>query len=157
MQRVNWKYLILSFFFFIILLTSPLYYHSFLILLKEIFEFQYLNLYAGGISLIFTVLQKIKTKKIVFSYNMSFSDFRSSVGDIISIIDTPITIVCCLTLARGLFFQELEGVVFFPYLKGYELIFVLLVVLYLLYVSMSELWKNIKDTCFDNKQKKDIE
>ncbi len=113
---------------------------------KFILTLPNLNLYAGGVSFVFTILIKYKKREINFTTNMSFKDFRTSFGDIISFIDNPIVIVGALGLAKGLFLHYIEGENFFPYLSKYEIALLLLVTFYLLYVSLIELYLNIIDT-----------
>lgn len=150
MKIFDWKYtgiaagLILGF------ILSHIFYSEILFSIKCILNLPDLNLYAGGVATIFTILQKIKSRKIAFKKMMSIKEFSASIGDIISFIDNPILIVGSLTMVKGLFFQLTEDKEFIP-LKGVELTFIIIVTLYLLYSSLLELWNNISGTCWQDK------
>jgi hypothetical protein len=145
MKYFAWSILLLGTF-----VLSHLYYHQVICGIRFVITLPYLNLYAGGVSIIFTVLSKIKLGKISFHGKMSFEDFRASLSDVISFIDNPIIIVGSLGLAKGLFLYYFDSVPFFPFLKNYEITLVLIVTLYLLYTSTVELWSNILKTLFSD-------
>lgn len=128
---------------------SHIFYDNVLYFTKCVLSVPNLNLYAGGVSTIFTILYKVKSRKIEFKKLMSIKEFSANIGDVISFIDNPIIIVGSLTLVKGLFFQITENVVFIP-LQGIELTFIIIVTIYLLYSSILELWATIYGTCWKN-------
>jgi hypothetical protein len=149
LKKFDWKYSSIAIILIIGFVLSHIFYNHILYYIKCFFYIPELNVYAGAIAIIFTILHKIKGRKINFDADMSFKDFRASIGDIISFVDNPIILVGSFALAKGLYLQYFDNTIYFPFLKGYELTFILLVTLYLLFISLMELWKNIKETCFD--------
>lgn len=148
LKNFDLKYFALALALIGVFVLTHIYYNRVLNCLKCVLEFPYLNLYAGGLATIFTVLQKIKTRKISFKANMSFKDFQESMSDIISFIDNPVITICSLALAKGLFLQQTEGIIYYPFFNKLEITFIFLVTLYLLYSSLMEIWRNIKETCW---------
>lgn len=83
-----------------------------------------------------------------FSGNMSFKSFHANVSDIISFVDNPIILVGALGLSEGLFLHYVENVRYFPYLEEFEITLILFVTLYLLYISVFELVRDIRTVVF---------
>jgi hypothetical protein len=82
---------------------------------------------------------------------MSFTEFRIPVEDILSFIGNQVTLVCSISLAKGVFFQtwgeETWGDInYFPKFEKWELAFVGIVTSYLFFISAMELVRNIKET-----------
>lgn len=156
MRKFDWKY----FMFAIILITGFILFRlNYIAVMNSIQWFlslPNLSLYFGSIATIFTLLGKFKSGKIAFNSRISFVDFRASISDIVSFVDNPIVIVGSLGLAKGLFLYYLGNVKYFPFLNSYEIILVLLVTLYLLYISLLELWNNIIKTFSKDIISKDI-
>lgn len=155
MKIFDWKYIGIAAGLILGFVLTHIFYPEVLHFTKYILNIPDLNLYAGGLATIFTILQKIKTRKIEFKKIMSIKEFSASIGDIISFIDNPILIVGSLTLVKGIFFQLTEKIQFIP-LTGVELTFIIIVTLYLLYSSLLELWNNISGTCWKDKPVNDI-
>jgi len=76
---------------------------------------------------------------------MSFNEFKIPVENLLSFVSNPITIVCSLALAKGIYFQLAEGVQYFPFLNGVEITFVAIVTAYLLFISILELGKHFAE------------
>ena len=150
MKIFDWKYFGIAAGLILGFALTHIFYAEVLCFTKSILNVPDLNLYAGGVATIFTILQKIKSRKIEFKKIMSIKEFSASIGDIISFIDNPILIIGSLTMVKGLFFQITEDIQFIP-LKGVELTFIIIVTLYLLYSSLLELWNNISGTCWKDK------
>lgn len=145
-NKIDWKNTILIGILFFAGLLGYLYQQLVLESLKHFFELPELTFFAGGIAAIFTIVHKLKTRKVKFSSSMSFSEFRVPFEDILSFLSNPVTIVCSISLAKGLFLQTTNGTKYFPLFGNTELTFVGLVTAYLLYISIMELIKNIKET-----------
>ena len=146
MKIFDWKYIGITIVLLIVFILSHIFYNQVLYFTKCVLSLRNLNLYAGGVSTIFTILYKVKGRKIEFKKLMSIKEFSANIGDVISFIDNPIIIVGSLTLVKGLFFQITENIVFIP-LQGIELTFIIIVTIYLLYSSILELWTTIYGTC----------
>ncbi|HLG34761.1 MAG TPA: hypothetical protein VI757_07780 [Bacteroidia bacterium] len=147
-RNFDWKYIFIALLLLAGYVYSVIYHKEILIGIKYFFNLPFLNLSAGAVAAIFTMLHKIKTRKITLNYKMSFNEFRGTTADIISFIESPITIVCSLALAKGLFLQYTEGILFFPKFNQVEFYFIGLVTFYLSLTSIMELLNNIKETCF---------
>ena len=113
--------------------------------IKCFFEFPELNLCFGALSAIVTILHKAKTRNFIFSETMSFNEFKIPVENLLSFVSNPITIVCSLALAKGIYFQIVEGIPNFPFFNGIELTFVAIVTAYLLFISVFELGKHFAE------------
>ena len=77
---------------------------------------------------------------------MSFNEFRIPLEDILSFIGNPVTLVCSMSLAKGLFLQTSERIMYFPFFQSVELGFIALVTSYLFFISMMELIRNVRET-----------
>src|SRR5690606_18094912 len=136
LKRLDWKYIGVA----VLLLTGAIISYvcrsEILIGLKNFFEIENLNYFAGGISTIFMLTHKIKMRKFNFSASMSFNEFIISVEDILSFIGNPITLVCSMSLAKGLFLQTTDNVQYFPFFKSIELTFIGLITAYLIFISL---------------------
>ncbi len=152
-KQLDWKYIGLAF----LLLAGEIISYNFrseiLIGLKHFFEIENLNYFAGGVATVFMLTNKIKTRKFKFSASMSFNEFRIPVEDILSFIGNPITLVCSISLARGLFLQTTGSVQYFPFFQSLELTFIGLVTAYLIFISVMELLNNIKETAMNGNSK----
>jgi hypothetical protein len=99
----------------------------------------------GLISFAASVVSKIKHKKISFSNKMAFSQFKIPIEEILSFISNPISIMCSISLARGLFTQLIaHKQTIFNGFSALELTFITLVVFYLLYDGFIDLIYNCK-------------
>ncbi len=143
MKKLDWKYILASISLFVGFIFASLFKVELMNNIKMILTYPFLNLYAGAISTIFTILEKYKSKKISFHSKMTFGDFKTSVSELISFIDNPIILVGSLGLTKGLFLYYSENTNYFPFLNSTEILLVVLVTIYLLYTSLSELWTNI--------------
>jgi hypothetical protein len=145
-KGIDWKSTLITLALVAVGLLGYIFRIEILTSLKTFFEFKELTIYSGGLATIFTISHKLKTRKIKFSPNMSFNEFRIPFEDILSFVSNPITIVCSISLAKGLFLQSTDGDKYFPLFGSMELSFVGLVTAYLLFISMMELVKNMKET-----------
>ena len=103
------------------------------------FNLEWLEYLLVGLSAIITILHKTKFRKLKFSENMSFAQFKVPLEEILSFVSNPITLVCSYSLARGLFLQCTGQEVHFPHFTGIQIAFVTIVIGYLLYSSLWEL------------------
>jgi len=152
-KKLDWKYIGLVIFFFALLISTKVYSDLIMKNIKSFFEIEYLNLFAGGISTVFMFTHKIKTQKLKFNSTMSFHEFRIPFEDILSFIGNPITLICSISLAKGLFMQTSEDIQYFPFFQSIELSFIGAVTAYLIYISVMELVVNIKETILLNNTK----
>ncbi len=152
-KQLDWKYIGLAALLFAGAITSYVFRSQILIGLKNFFEIENLNYFAGGIATIFMLTHKIKMRKFKFSASMSFNEFRIPVEDILSFIGNPITLVCSISLAKGLFLQTADSIQYFPFFQSLELTFIGLVTAYLIFISVMELLNNIKETILNGTSK----
>ncbi|MCU0422805.1 MAG: hypothetical protein MUC81_08350 [Bacteroidia bacterium] len=152
-KQLDWKYVGLAALLFAGAINSYVFRSQILIGLKNFFETENLNYFAGGIATIFMLTHKIKMRKFKFSASMSFNEFRIPVEDILSFIGNPITLVCSISLAKGLFLQTADSVQYFPFFQSLELTFIGLVTAYLIFISVMELLNNIKETILNGTSK----
>jgi len=145
-KQFDWKYIGLAALLSAGSITSYVFRGEILIGLQNFLEIENLNYFAGGIATIFMLTHKIKTRKFKFSASMSFNEFRIPVEDILSFIGNPITLVCSISLAKGIFLQTANSVQYFPFFQSLELSFIGLVTAYLIFISVMELLINIKET-----------
>lgn len=145
-KNIDWKYTVLIIVLVLLGFFGHLFRTEILEGLKAFFELKELTLFAGGLAIIFTITHKLKTKKIRFNSSMSFNEFRRPFEEVLSFLSNPVTIVCSISLAKGLFLQTTNGVKYFPLFGTMELTFVGLVTAYLLYISVMELIRNMKET-----------
>jgi len=155
MKIFDWKYTSIAVGLLIAFVLLHIFYTEVLYTTKCILSLPDLNLYAGGLATIFTILDKVKGRKIELKKIMTIKEFSATIGDVISFIDNPVIIVGSLTLVKGLFFQLTEDKIFIP-LQGVELTFIIIVTLYLLYSSLLELWNTIRGTCWKDPISLDI-
>jgi hypothetical protein len=146
LRDFDWKYALLATFLFSSSVLAYLYNAQILLAIKGFFDIEGLNFFAGLIATVFTLTYKIKTRSLKFSPSMSFNEFRIPVEDILSFIGNPVTLVCSISLAKGLFLQTSENTQYFPFFQSVELGFIALVTSYLFFLSIMELLKNIRET-----------
>jgi hypothetical protein len=146
LKRINLKYTCLILLLCISIGVAHYYQSSIIHWIKVFFEFPELNLYAGGIATIITVCHRIRIGKLTFSPAMSFNEFKKPMEELLSFLSNPITIVCSLSLAKGLFLQISEHIAYFPYFNELEIVFTAIVTAYLLYVSIMDLGKRFLET-----------
>lgn len=145
-SNLDWKYIGLTAILIIGSVFSYIYSVQILAGIKAFFGFRYLNIFAGTLATIITLVHKIKTRKFTFSATMSFNEFRIPVEDILSFVGAPITIVGSLSLAKGLYLQATTNIKYFVFIDNkIELTFIGLVVAYLFFISAMELGKNCKE------------
>lgn len=152
-RRLDWKYIGVVILLFSVSVTSYVFHTDIIISLKNFFEIKNLNYFVGVIATIFMLTHKIKMRKIKFSASMSFNEFRTPVEDILSFIGNPITLVCSISLAKGLFFQIADDIQYFPFFQSLELTFIFIVTAYLIFISLMELLNNIKETLLNGVSK----
>jgi len=145
MNRLDTKYIFVFIFIVIILILSLIFTKEILIGLKSIFEIPSLNLIAGLFATVVTTLNKFKNKEFNFSIAMSFSEFRIPLENILSFIGNPITVVCSISLAKGIFLQYYEKLQYFPLFNDVEVMFIAMVTLYLIYISVMEIIREMKN------------
>ncbi|MEI9918947.1 MAG: hypothetical protein WDO14_09120 [Bacteroidota bacterium] len=155
LNRIDWKYvwIILGLSF-----ASALTYKfsgEIITAIKTFFEIRDLNIIAGGIAAIITITHKIKKRRLKFSPSMSFTAFRIPIEDLMSFVGNPITLVCSISLAKGVFYQawgdETWGsVYYFPHFKGWEVTFIGIVTAYLFFISLMDLLRHVKETLLRN-------
>ena len=109
-KKADLKYIFLVLFLLVSAGLADVFHNLIIHWIRNFFEFSELNLYAGGLATIITILHKIKTRKFIFSPTMSFNDFKIPLEELLSFISNPITLVCSLSLAKGLFLQISEHV-----------------------------------------------
>lgn len=146
LQNFDWKYGLLAAFLFTCSAAAYFYNREMLLYTKMLFELDGLNFFAGALATVFTLTYKIKTRTFRFSPSMSFNEFRIPVEDILSFFGNPVTLVCSLSLAKGLFLQTSENTMYFPFFQSVELSFIGLVTSYLSFLSIMELQRNIRET-----------
>ncbi len=144
-KSFDWKYIGLFVLLCLATLSAYIFKAQLIYSLRCFFQFPGLNLLAGSIATIITVTHKIKTRQFTFSPTMSFNEFKIPVEALLSFISNPITIVCALSLAKGLFLQTSEDVAYFPFFNGIEMIFVAIITAYLLFISIMELAKHFME------------
>lgn len=84
---------------------------------------------------------------------MSFNEFRIPVEDILSFVGNPITLVCSVSLAKGLFLQTTHDINYFPFFQSLELNFIGLVTVYLFFVAIMDLRKVFVETFINGDSK----
>ena len=146
LRHFDWKYAFLAVFLFTCSCLAYFYNAEVLTGIKICFETKGLNYFAGAIATAFTLTYKIKTRTFKFSGSMSFNEFRVPIEDILSFIGNPVTLVCSISLAKGLFLQTSENAMYFPFFQSVELGFIALVTSYLFFISIMELLRNIRET-----------
>jgi hypothetical protein len=156
LKDFDWKYFLLTIFLFGCSGSAYFFSANILQMLKGFFEIKDLNIFAGAIATIFTLTYKIKTRSFRFSPSMSFSEFRVPVEDILSFIGNPVTLVCAISLAKGLFLQTSEDIKYFPFFQTLELSFIAVVTSYLFFLSVMELLKNVNETLFKKSASRSI-
>lgn len=152
-KKLDWKYIGIAALLFTGAITSYVFRSQILSGIKNIFEIENLNYLVGGVATIFMLTHKIKMRKFKFSASMSFNEFRTPVEDILSFIGNPITIVCSISLAKGIFLQTANSIQYFPFFQSLELTFIGLVTAYLIFISVMELLNNIKETILNGTSK----
>jgi hypothetical protein len=142
----DWKYIGVAILLSVVLIASYILRSEIFIWLKNFFEFENLNFWVGGVATILMLTHKIKTRKFKFSATMSFNEFRIPVEDILSFVGNPITLVCSVSLAKGLFLQITDDIKYFPFFKNLELTFIGLVTAYLFFLAIMDLRKIFIET-----------
>lgn len=153
LKNWDWKYIFLFLSFCVTAVFAYVFRSEVVHFLKLFFEFPQLNLCAGGISAILTIVHKIKLRKFTFSPTMSFNEFKIPMEDILSFVSNPITIICSLSLAKGLFLQTSENQQYFPFFNNIETSFIFIVTVYLLFISFMEMAKNFRECFIKSKNK----
>lgn len=143
-KRFDIKY----FFYFIGIVVSVLLAISYKnILLSGVESFissYWTQVLAGIFSFSAAILAKIKYKQLSFSKPMTFSQFRVPIEEVWSFVSNPITLVCSLSLAKGLFLQIQNKKTVFNGFTDLELSFIGIVVAYLLFDGIIDFIKNFK-------------
>jgi len=145
-RKIDWKYSFLVLALVVGFIFSKEYDQEILGYIKSFFEHPSLILYIGAGTIIIGLAHKIKYRKIVFKSTMTFNDFNAPITEIFALILYPLTLVGSLTFAKGLFFQCIYGITYFPLFSGIDLWFIGGITSYLLYMSIMELYKNIVET-----------
>lgn len=155
-NKIDWKFTVIAGCLLAFSALVYLFQDETIYLVAAFFRIKDLDLFAGVLATVFTLTHKIKRRKFRFSTTMSFTDFKVPLEDIFSFIGNPITLVCSISLAKGLFLQATQGPKYFPYFKDFEIGFIFLVTTYLLFISVMDLQRNMKDTLvlsIENKSK----
>ena len=121
--------------------------------IKWIFNIKYLNFWAGLIALILSLLVRIKEKKISLNRHIAFDDFKNFIEEVSSYFTGgSITLICSISLAKGLFFHFHGIDVYFNNFKDWELIFISVITLYLLFISIREVVRDFIKLWPDKKE-----
>ena len=145
MRAIDWKYL------FVLLVCTGLAVIAYIfrmeipLQIKGVLNHEKLNLWAGLTVAIVSIVHMIKFRKVSFHANMSFNEFKVPVEGLLSTITGPITIVCSISLAKGLFMDSIEKVSYFPLFGKLETTFIGIVTAYLLYISIMQFVKNLRE------------
>ncbi|TWI85868.1 hypothetical protein IQ13_1037 [Lacibacter cauensis] len=105
---------------------------------------EWTQIVAGILSFAAAILSKIKYKQLAFSRPMTFSQFKVPVEEVWSFISNPLTLVCSLSLAKGLFLQLRNIKKVFVDFSNLEITFIGIVVLYLLFDGITDFIGNVK-------------
>ncbi|SRR5260221_13312774 len=143
LKKIDWRYLVVSACLLAASATVYVFKNESILMVKAFFDIKDLDLFAGGVATIFTLTQRIKTRKLTFNKSMSFNEFRIPLEDGLSFIGNPITLVCAISLAKGVFLYSNE---YFPKFTNVEIAFIGLVSAYLFFISVMELLSNMKET-----------
>lgn len=153
---LDWNYILLILSLCLASIASYVWSDTIMSGIRSFFQFPLLTLIAGAFSTIVTLCHKIKTRKFQFSQNMSFNDFKFPVEDTLSFLSNPVTIVCSLVLAKGLFLQSESSVSYFPLFDNLQMTFIGIVTSYLIFTSLIELGGNLRDTITNPNKKFEI-
>lgn len=153
LKNWDWKYIGVAVLLTVGVIASYIFRSAIFVWLKTFFELENLNFWVGGAATILMVTHKIKTRKFKFSATMSFNEFRIPVEDILSFIGNPITLVCSVSLAKGLFLQTTDDIKYFPFFQSLELTFIGLVTAYLFFVAIMDLRKVFVETFINGDSK----
>lgn len=109
----------------------------------SVLEFEYSLFILGSIAVVVELAHNLKFKTdLALTQNMSFNQFKNKFEYVFSIIANPLTIVSSFALAKGLVFSYTDKYDYFPYFNNIELSFIGIVTMYLMVVSILELWSN---------------
>lgn len=147
-KKFDWKYFIFFLIGGLAIFLSFTFWPSILRAITCFFDTRVTDYFLVSVSALVTVLHRIKFKKINFKGNMSFSEFKIPIEDLLSFVSNPITIVCSISLARGLFLQSTNQATYFPFTTSTEMGFIFIVTVYLMFISFTELIKNGKELLF---------
>lgn len=139
-NKFDLKHILIFVFILSFIVLFLIFRNEFLYGIDYFFRIPYLNIGSGLIAMVLTITHSLKYKKIKFTPAMSFNEFRSSLEIILSNFGSPITLVCSITLAKGIFFRYYNNtIIHFPLFNDTEIFFIGLVTAYLLYISIMEL------------------
>jgi len=135
----NYQYIIMLFISIVICVVTHFKWNSIISIIKLVFSIPNLNFWAGGFALILSLLVRMKENEISLKNHIAFNDFKQIIEEIFSYFaGGSITLICSISLAKGLFLQWRGVDTYFMNFEQWELIFIFLITLYLLFISLRE-------------------
>lgn len=144
-KKIDIKYILITIGLILSFVLSYCYKQEIITIINIFFSWAYLNIVAGSVAAGVTIGHKLKHRKISFKSSMSFSEFNTPFSELFSFILNPVTLVCSLSIAKFLFFHIINSDTTFNNFSGTELTFIAVVTAYLLFSSINELFRDIKE------------
>lgn len=148
-KKIDIKYISITIGLILSFVLSYCYKQEIISCIDIFFSWSYLNIVSGSLASGVTLGHKLKHRKINFKSSMSFSEFNLPFSELFSFILNPVTLLCSLSLAKSLFFQLTKSDSAFNSFSGIELTFIAIVTAYLLFNSINELFRDIKEIWYD--------
>jgi hypothetical protein len=144
LKKIDIKYLFYFIGLIVCVLLAIMYDKALLSGVESFLSSKWTQIMAGIFSFSAAILSKIKHKQLSFSKPMTFSQFKGPIEEIWSFVSNPITLVCSLSLAKGLFLQLRNKEIVFVGFTNLELYFIGTVVVYLLFDGITDFIRNCK-------------
>ena len=144
MKIKRYKLLIIFLLLFIACIFAHLLWQKLVDIMIWVFNIPNLNFWAGGFAFLLSLFIKFQEKEISFKNHIKFDDFKKILEELLSYVTGgSITLICSISLAKGLFFQWRGTKTYFENFEQWELIFISVITLYLLFISIQEVLKDL--------------
>lgn len=141
----RYKYVVILLLLLMSCIFAKVFWHQILHGLRWVLDIPNLNFWSGGFALIISIVAKLAENKITFKNHIAFDQWKQGMEEIISFFSGgPITLICSISLAKGLFLQWISVEKYFLNFQDWELFFIFSITLYLLYISIIEVKKDLK-------------
>ncbi len=122
--------------------------HDTLDFLKAIMTLNHLGFCLSVMFFTIAILHKLKYNNYGKLKSADFNDFKSILLDLISTVMNPVTLLCSISILKGLFLLKFYGIKYFDFFSSNELFFLAIVGFYFLIKSGLELKTMIVELFF---------
>lgn len=116
------------------------YQYTFLNSVKYFITLEYFDLVLTGLLVSLTLFHKLKFNNYSNLKKIEFNEMKSGLADLISTVMDPATLICSISILKGLFLLKVYNIKYFDFFSDNELLFLFIAAVYFFIKSGIEMW-----------------